>query len=56
MTVQVPSAAESLPQVFYGYVTWRKLDIGNDLIAIRVHRHKVVGASIQHKPSTHTTQ
>lgn len=60
MTVQVSSAAEWMPRVFMDlrcwYFTWRKLDIGNDLIAIRVHRHKIVGVSIQHKPSTDITQ
>lgn len=30
--------------------TWRILDIGNDLIAIRVHRNKIVGVGVQHKP------
>lgn len=30
--------------------TWRVLDVGNDLIAIGVHRHKIAGVSVQHQP------
>lgn len=30
--------------------TWRVLDVGNYLIAIGVHGHKITGVSVQHQP------
>lgn len=30
--------------------TWRELDVGNDLVAVRVHGNEVAGVGVQHQP------
>lgn len=36
------------------FFTWWVLDVGNDLVAVCVHRNKIVGVGVQHQPpATH---